>query len=250
MPTFKNGDVEIAYLDEGEGDPIVLVHGFASNKEVNWVMPGWTTTLKRDGRRVIALDNRGHGQSTKLYDPALYHTDIMAGDVAALIEHLKLPRADVMGYSLGSRISVVLAARRPDLVRGLIVGGAGIRLIDNAGLRDEIADSLEMPSLADVTDPMGKRFRAFAEQTRSDLKALAACLRGSRQAVRMEDVTSIRAPALVAVGAKDDIAGSPHELAALMPNGRGLDIPDRDHMVAVGDKVFKAEAIEFLHARP
>jgi pimeloyl-ACP methyl ester carboxylesterase len=250
MPTFKNGDVEIAYLDEGEGDPIVLVHGFASNKEVNWVMPGWTTTLKRDGRRVIALDNRGHGQSTKLYDPALYHTDIMAGDVAALIEHLKLPRADVMGYSLGSRISVVLAARRSDLVRGLIVGGAGIRLIDNAGLRDEIADSLELPSLADVTDPMGKRFRAFAEQTRSDLKALAACLRGSRQAVRMEDVTSIHAPALVAVGTKDDITGSPHELAALMPNGRGLDIPDRDHMVAVGDKVFKAEAIKFLHERP
>ena len=250
MPTFNNGDVEIAYLDEGEGDPIVLVHGFASNKEVNWVMPGWTTTLRRDGRRVIALDNRGHGQSTNLYDPADYHTDIMAGDVAALIEHLKLGRADLMGYSLGSRISAVLAARRPELVRSVILGGAGIRLIDNAGLSDEIAESLEAPSLADVTDPMGKRFRAFAEQTRSDLRALAACLRGSRQAVRMEDITSIRAPALVAVGTKDDITGSPHELAALMPNGRGLDIPDRDHMLAVGDKVFKKAAIEFLHERP
>jgi pimeloyl-ACP methyl ester carboxylesterase len=250
MPSFKNGAVEIAYLDEGEGDSIVLVHGFASNKEVNWVMPGWTTTLKRDGRRVIALDNRGHGQSAKLYDPAAYHTDIMAGDVAALIEHLKLGRADVMGYSLGSRISAVLAARRPELMRSVILGGAGIRLIDNAGLRDEIADSLEMPSLADVTDPMGKRFRAFAEQTRSDLKALAACLRGSRQPVRLEDIKSISVPVLVAVGTKDDIAGSPHELAALMPNGRGLDIPDRDHMVAVGDKVFKAEAIKFLHDRP
>jgi pimeloyl-ACP methyl ester carboxylesterase len=250
MPTFKNGAVEIAYLDEGEGDPIVLVHGFASNKEVNWVMPGWTTTLRRDGRRVIALDNRGHGQSSKLYEDAAYHTDIMAGDVAALIEHLKLGRADVMGYSLGSRICAVLTARRPELIRSVILGGAGIRLIDNAGLRDEIADSLEMPSLADVTDPMGKRFRAFAEQTRSDLKALAACLRGSRQPVRLEDIESISAPALVAVGTKDDIAGSPHELAALMPNGRGLDIPDRDHMVAVGDKVFKTEAIKFLQERP
>jgi len=250
MPTFRNGDVEIAYLDEGEGDPIVLVHGFASNKEVNWVMPGWTTTLRRDGRRVIALDNRGHGQSSKLYDPALYHTDIMAGDVAALIEHLHLPRADLMGYSLGSRISAVLTARRPELVRSVILGGAGIRLIDSAGLSDEIAESLEMPSLADVTDPMGKRFRAFAEQTRSDLRALAACLRGARQPVRMEDIQNIRAPALVAVGTKDDITGSPHELAALMPNGRGLDIPDRDHMVAVGDKVFKKAAIEFLQNRP
>jgi pimeloyl-ACP methyl ester carboxylesterase len=250
MPTFRNGDVEIAYLDEGEGDPIVLVHGFASTKEVNWVMPGWTSTLRRDGRRVIALDNRGHGQSTKLYDPAAYHTDIMAGDVAALIGHLKLPRADLMGYSLGSRICAVLAARRPELARSVILGGAGIRLIDNAGLRDEIADSLEAPSLAVVTDPLGKRFRAFAEQTRSDLKAVAACLRGSRQRVRMEDVKAIRAPALVAVGTKDDITGSPHELAALMPNARAIDIPDRDHMVAVGDKVFKAEAIKFLQERP
>jgi pimeloyl-ACP methyl ester carboxylesterase len=199
---------------------------------------------------VIALDNRGHGQSTKLYDPATYHTDIMAGDVAALIGHLKLPRADLMGYSLGSRICAVLAARRPELARSVILGGAGIRLIDNAGLRDEIADSLEAPSLDVVADPMGKRFRAFAEQTRSDLKALAACLRGSRQAVRMEDITSIQAPALVAVGTKDDITGSPHELAALMPNGRAIDIPDRDHMVAVGDKVFKKAALEFLHERP
>jgi len=250
MPTFKNGPVEVAYLDEGEGDPIVLVHGFASNKEVNWVMPAWTTVLRRDGRRVIALDNRGHGQSTKLYDPAAYHTGIMAGDVAALIEHLKLPRADLMGYSLGSRICAVLAAHRPELARSVIFGGAGIRLIDNAGLRDEIADSLEAPSLDDVTDPMGRRFRAFAEQTRSDLKALAACLRGSRQPVRLEDIKAIHAPALVAVGTKDDITGSPHELAALMPNARAIDIPDLDHMLAVGDKVFKNAALEFLRQRP
>ena len=250
MPTFKNGDVEIAYLDEGEGDPVVLVHGFASSKEVNWVMPGWTAALRRDGRRVIALDNRGHGQSAKLYEPAAYHTDLMAGDVAALIEHLGLPRADLMGYSLGSRICAVLAARRPELVRSVILGGAGIRLIESAGLSDEIAQSLEAPSLEEVTDPMGKRFRAFAEQTRSDLKALAACLRGSRQKLRVEEVRSIRAPALVAVGTKDDITGSPHELAALMPNARSLDIPDRDHMLAVGDKVFKNAALEFLHQRP
>src|SRR5256885_4998616 len=113
MPTFKNGAVEIAYLDEGEGDPIVLVHGFASTKEVNWVMPGWTTTLRRDGRRVIALDNRGHGQSTKLYDPAAYHTDIMAGDVAAFVPHVKLPRAALVGYFLGSRLLPGAAGRPP-----------------------------------------------------------------------------------------------------------------------------------------
>src|ERR1700755_2632640 len=125
MPSFHNGSVEIAYLDQGEGDPIVLVHGFASNKEANWVQPGWFSTLTRDNRRVIALDNRGHGQSTKLYDDADYHTDLMAGDVAALIAHLGLERADVMGYSLGARIAAVLAARHPERVRALILGGAG-----------------------------------------------------------------------------------------------------------------------------
>jgi pimeloyl-ACP methyl ester carboxylesterase len=66
MASFKNGDVEIAYLDEGEGKPVVLVHGFASTKEVNWVATGWVTTLNRAGRRGVALDNRGHGASSKL----------------------------------------------------------------------------------------------------------------------------------------------------------------------------------------
>ena len=249
MPSFTHDGVEIVYLDEGAGDPIVLVHGFASNKEVNWVQPGWVSTLMRDNRRVIALDNRGHGESTKLYDPADYHTDLMAGDAAALIAHLGLERADVMGYSLGARICAVLAARHPGCVRSLILGGVGIKLIEVAGLHHDVARSLELPSISDVTDPMGKAFRLFAEQTKSDLRALAACLRGSRQALKREDLAAVPARTLVAAGTKDDIAGSPHELAAIFPNGRGLDITGRDHMVAVGDRIFKAGVLEFLKER-
>ena len=249
MPSFKHGDVEIAYLDTGAGDPIVLVHGFASNKEVNWVQPGWLSTLTRDNRRVIALDNRGHGQSTKLYDPADYHTDMMAADVAALIAHLGLERADVMGYSLGARISAVLAARHPERVRALILGGVGIKLVEVAGLSGDIAGALEAPSIDDVTDPTGKAFRLFAEQTRSDLKALAACLRGSRQAIKIDEIKQIRAPTLVAAGTRDDIAGSPHELAALFAGGHALEITGRDHMVAVGDRLFKAAALALLKER-
>src|SRR5260370_758454 len=109
MPSFHNGAIEIAYLDEGEGDPIVLVHGFASTKNVNWVYPTWVSELKKNGRRVIALDNRGHGDSAKLYDAAQYDIAIMAGDVIALMDHLRIARPDIMGYSLGWPLTAVLA---------------------------------------------------------------------------------------------------------------------------------------------
>jgi pimeloyl-ACP methyl ester carboxylesterase len=250
MPRFAHDGVEIAFLDEGEGEPIVLVHGFASNKEVNWVGPGWVTALTRAGRRVIALDNRGHGASGKIYDPAAHHSAVMAEDVRALIDHLGLPTADVMGYSMGARITAFLALSHPSRVRSAVLGGLGIRLVEGVGLPDTIAEALEAPSLADVVDPTAYMFRAFAEQTRSDLRALAACLRGSRQTFSRADVGRIAVPVLVAVGTTDQIAGSPEELAALIPGARALAIPDRDHMLAVGDRAFKAAVATFLSERP
>src|SRR6266852_6552373 len=124
--TFRSGDAEIAYLDAGAGEPLVLVHGFASNKETNWVVPGWIATLTRAGRRAIALDNRGHGASTKLYDPALYHSTLMADDIRALLDHLGLARADIMGYSMGARNTAFRALNHGDRVRSAILGGLGI----------------------------------------------------------------------------------------------------------------------------
>ncbi|HEY8274500.1 MAG TPA: alpha/beta hydrolase [Pseudolabrys sp.] len=249
MPSFKNGDVEIAYLDEGEGEPIVLVHGFASTKEVNWVQPGWVSTLNRAGRRTVALDNRGHGASSKLYDPAAYHSAAMADDVRALLDHLKIERADIMGYSMGARITAFLAVKHAYRVRSAILGGLGIHLVEGIGLPESIAEALEADSLADINDPTGQAFRAFAEQTKSDLRALAACIRGSRQTLTREEVAAIRAPVLVAVGTRDLVAGSAQALAALIPGARALDIPNRDHMLAVGDKVYKEGVVDFLNQR-
>jgi pimeloyl-ACP methyl ester carboxylesterase len=246
MPFFHHDNVEIAYLDEGRGEPILLVHGFASTKEVNWEAPGWIATLTAAGRRAIALDNRGHGASAKLYNPADYHSRMMAEDVRALIDHLGLGRVDVMGYSMGARIAAFLALEYPELVRTVVLGGLGIRLVDGVGLPESIADALEAPSLEQVSDPQGRQFRAFADQTKSDRRALAACIRGSRQTLTREEIAALRMPVLVAVGGKDTVAGSAEELAALLPNGRALSIPNRDHMLAVGDKVFKAGVLEFL----
>ncbi len=250
MPRFTHDGVEIAFLNEGDGEPIILVHGFASTKEVNWVFPGWVATLTRAGRRVVALDNRGHGESTKLYDPAAYHSAIMAEDVRALLDHLGLGRADVMGYSMGARITAFLALAHPERVRSAVLGGLGIRLVDGVGLSETVAQALEAPNLADVSDPAGYMFRAFAEQTHSDLRALAACMRGSRQTLNPSEVGRIAVPVLVAVGSKDPVAGSPEQLAALIPGARALIIPGRDHMLAVGDRTFKSGVLEFLAQQP
>jgi pimeloyl-ACP methyl ester carboxylesterase len=246
MRSFAEDGIELAYIDEGEGQPVLLVHGFGSTHRVNWVDTGWVTTLNRAGYRVVAFDNRGHGASTKLYDPADYHTGLMAQDAARLLSHLGIRRAAVMGYSMGARIAAFLALARPDLVSAVVLGGLGIHLVDGVGLPTTIADAMEAESLADIEDPMGLMFRAFAEQTKADRRALAACIRGSRQTLSREEVARIGQPALVAVGTRDRIAGSARELAALLPSGMALDIPDRDHNPAVGDKRFKEAVTTFL----
>ena len=251
MPSFHNGDVEIAYLDEGEGDPIVLVHGFASSKNVNWVYPAWVSELKKNGRRVIALDNRGHGDSSKLYDSEEYYIGTMAGDVTALMDHLNIERADIMGYSLGGRMTAYLAQSRPQRLRSAILGGIGMGLIEGGGPGENVAEALEAPSLEDVTDPVGRTFRAFADQTRSDRRALAACLRGSRRLM-----TQGRSRQHHRAGADRGRHGGRNRrlgrrrLERSSRASQVLDIPNRDHMRAVGDKVYKTGVLEFLSHRP
>ncbi len=249
MPSFQHDGLAFAFLDEGEGEPILLIHGFGSTKEVNWVGPGWVSTLARAGRRVIALDNRGHGASAKLYDKAQYDPDIMARDALALLDHLGIARADLMGYSMGGRIGACLAVQAPERLRTLVLGGIGLHLVEGASLPDSIADALLADSLDAVTDPIGRTFRQFAEQTGSDRRALAACILGSRRKLPREDVAGIHVPTLIGVGTRDTVAGSAQALADIMPDARVVDIPGRDHMVAVGDKVFKAAVLAFLDAQ-
>ena len=250
MPSFDSDGVEISYIDEGKGEPILLIHGFASNLLTNWVDPGWVRLLVQTGRRVIAYDNRGHGKSEKLYDPEAYGAPTMAEDARRLLDHLAIEKADVMGYSMGSRISAFLVLAHPARVRSAILGGLGINMVRGVVGSGPIAKALEAPSIDDVTNETARSFRAFAEQTKSDLKALAACIRGPREKITPERLATIAVPTLIAVGSNDVIAGSGPELASLIPGAQFLDIPGRDHMRAVGDAAFKQGVLDFLTRRP
>jgi pimeloyl-ACP methyl ester carboxylesterase len=248
---FSSDGVRIAFIDVApeapdRGEPILLIHGFASNHRVNWVDPRWVETLSKAGRRVVAFDNRGHGDSEKLYEPRDYHSATMARDAANLLNRLNIRRADAMGYSMGARIASFLALAEPERVRALILGGLGDRLVQGAGPLLSVAEAMEAPSLESLSDPTQRMFRAFAERTQSDLAALAACIHGSRQTLSEAEVASIACPALVAVGPRDQAAGDPLRLAAMFPRGQALAIPGRDHNPAVGDKVFKAGVLAFL----
>ncbi|MBX2805169.1 MAG: alpha/beta hydrolase, partial [Hyphomicrobiales bacterium] len=229
---------------------VLLIHGFASNSTVNWRNTNWIRTLTNAGFRVIALDNRGHGQSEKLYDPELYPAPIMAEDARRLLDHLQIERADMVGFSMGARISAFLTINHPQRVRCVTFGGMGINLVNGIGGSDEIAAALEAPNGEDILDADIRSYRVFAEQTNGDLRALAACIRSSREKIHAEQLAQIKCPALVAVGTEDHVAGSGQALADLIPGAEHLVIPGRDHMKSVGDLAHKKGVADFLSRRP
>ena len=250
MPVVSSDGVDIHFLDEGEGQPVLLIHGFASNAVVNWVDTGWVRHLNRSGFRAIAMDNRGHGLSTKLYTPQDYGTPRMAEDARRVLDHLGIGRADVMGYSMGARITAFLAIQHPQYVRSAIFGGLGVNMVRPMAGTGPIATALEAPSIDDVTNPTARTFRAFADSTKSDLKALAACIRGARDPLSADDLKHLQCPVLVAVGSLDVIGGSAPDLAALIPGAQSVVMEGRDHMKAVGDRTYKDAVTDFLNARP
>jgi pimeloyl-ACP methyl ester carboxylesterase len=247
---FDSDGVRLAYEEAGEGPPILLIHGFASNARVNWRDTSWFKALSDAGRRVIAIDNRGHGESEKLYDPALYSAAIMAEDARRLLDYLRIERVDAMGYSMGARIATLLAIAHPSRVRRAVLAGLAGNMLGGFGHRDAIVAALEAPTLADVAERGARSFRAFAEQTKSDLKALAACMRSRGPRIDSDMLAKVSCPTLVVAGEKDDLAGPVAPLVDAIAGARGLTLPGRNHMNAVGDKSFKRAVIAFLAEPP
>ncbi len=240
--------VRIAYESAGEGPAVLLIHGFASDRVQNWKGPGWYDTLTRAGYRVVALDCRGHGESDKPHDPAAYAHDLMARDAVAVMDAAGLERPAVMGYSMGGYLAMHLAVHHGARVQRLIVGGVGETYFSTAqDTRGRIVAALEAPDASHITDPVGRDFRAFAEQAGKDLKALAACMRGNRKLLSAAELARAVQPVLVVCGESDAITGRPGPLAAAFPNSRAVVVPRRDHMTTVGDKLYKQAVLEFLN---
>jgi len=249
MHTFSADGVRIAFIDQGAGEPVLLIHGFASSVRDNWIDPGWVALLTAAGFRVVAFDTRGHGESDKPHDQAAYGAPLMAEDARRLLDHLGIPRADVMGYSMGARITAFLALAHPERVRSAVFAGLGGNMVRPMAGTGPIAHALEAASIDDVTNATARTFRAFAEKTGSDLEALAACIRASRAPITREMIASLACPVLVVTGSEDVIGGSAEELAALIPGAEALSVPRRDHMRTVGDRVYKDGVLAFLRRR-
>lgn len=252
---LRNDGVRIAYEIAGEGEPVMLVHGFASDRVQNWRAPGWYQTLNGAGYQVIALDCRGHGESDKPHDPAMYGHATMADDVIAVMQDAGVGRALLMGYSMGGYISMSLLIKHPELFHKVVVAGVGASYLDlNAAKaavadperRSMIADALLVDDVSTIKNETARNFRLFADQPGKDRLALAACMRGSRDVFTREQLGGSQRPVLVVCGENDVLTGSPEPLAAVFADGRAVMVPKRDHMTTVGDKVYKQAVLEFL----
>ncbi len=251
MPSFRSDGLDIAYDDirpaAGESGVVVLVHGFATSRTENWRRLGWYGAFERKGFRTIGLDLRGHGDSGKPHDPAAYDRSKMAADVVALVDHLEVGRADLMGYSLGAHLAAAAALDQPQRFSNLILGGAGERWLTGAALsggKMTLAEAMRLDDPAAITDPILRGFRQFAELEGADRLALAACSEGGGgSGGRLMDLV---VPVLVVAGALDEIAGSPEALAAAIPGARAVSVPGCDHFSTIPHALFKAAVFDFL----
>jgi len=234
----------LAYHDEGSGPAVVLLHGFAADLQRNWVDTGVVAALVGAGRRVIATDARGHGASDHPHDPRDYDDDAMIRDVQSLFDHLGVASADLVGYSMGAMMAAGVAARDPR-VHALVLGGVGGRWSGAQHARDNlpIADGLVAEDATDVTDPVARAFRRFADGTGADRVALAACMRSTRG--ERIDLGAITVPTLVLAGDADTLVGSPEPLAGRIPGAR-FEVLHGDHLRAIYDPRFVAAIVEFL----
>jgi pimeloyl-ACP methyl ester carboxylesterase len=253
MATATLNGVPIAFDDitpaGGPERTILLLHGFASNRNEGWRRTGWYGALERRRMRVIALDQRGHGESLRSHDPGDYGRTKLAADALALLDHLGVGRADVFGYSMGTRTAMQVAIDAPDRVSNLILGGVGGKLFEPPApsrTGETIADAMRAADPESVREPFLKSFRQFADEQGEDREALAAFSQAQSPPLDRGALGRLPMPVLVVAGSGDEGAGDPEALARIFPNGKGVRLPGCDHFSAIPHASTKATVFDFL----
>jgi pimeloyl-ACP methyl ester carboxylesterase len=259
---FDSGGVRIRYIEQGQGEPVVLIHGFGGSLDAGWLDPGIIGALS-SRCRVVAFDMRGHGRSGKPHAPEAYGLP-MVHDVTHLLDHLKIERAHVAGYSLGGRVTMRLLAEQPERFRTAVVGGAG--WMDEQRLRewrtrmDELVQSLEQgkgvgPLIAALSPPgvvpAPERIETFNRLflARNDALALAAAARGAKSLPPPESrLRASKVPVLAMAGDLDPNQAEVDDLKRILPGIETAVIPGANHLTAIRHPEFLARLRGFLDA--
>jgi len=262
---FDSNGVQIRYVEQGAGEPVLLIHGYTRSIETNWIEPGIFQNLAKD-HRVIAFDLRGHGKSGKPYDPAAYGGE-MVTDALRLMDHLGLRRAHVVGYSLGAIITAKLLTTNPDRFLTATLGGqAGYRNwkpeYDQSALRNaaELEGDVPFRGLVVSMNPRDEpplseeqiRAKSVALAAVNDVKALAAYQRGGSRELNATDdeVAAIKVPVLAIMGSVDNVP-SVQQLQRLLPALKLVIIDGATHAgdrTAIRRPEFIAAIREFIDA--
>jgi pimeloyl-ACP methyl ester carboxylesterase len=256
--SFDSNGVKIRYLVEGKGEPVLLIHGYTINAEMNWKGPGIIKELAKD-YQVIALDNRGHGKSGKPHDPKKYGLE-MVEDAVRLLDHLKIKQAHIVGYSMGAIITAKLLTTHPDRFLTATLGGhSGIREGGDTSFYEQLAESLEQgkglaPLIVRLTPP-GKPKPTEAEiktinaiiLANNDPKALAAVARNFKElAVSWDKLEANKVPTLALIGEQDPLKKGVDELKGRMANLTLVVVKDADHRSAFARPEFVRALRGFL----
>ena len=236
---FDSQGVQIRYVDQGAGEPVVLLHGYTGRLE-GWSRAGIADVLLED-YRVIAMDARGHGESGKPHDPDAYGAE-MALDVIRLLDHLGLQRAHLVGYSMGARLTGYLLVHRPERLITATLGGSPPR---------QKWDADEEARAARFIEGVEQSGRHADPSDGQDYAALAAIpLSWSDQVVSPSALSATSVPTLAVVGTEDPRLPGVTELASLIPGMKLVLVEGADHGQTMGSPEFLRAVREFLASHP
>jgi pimeloyl-ACP methyl ester carboxylesterase len=223
-------------------DPaVLLVHGFATSADRTWRDNGWIDLLGDVGREVIAVDLLGHGQADKPHDPAAY-----AALETLVADQLPDEPVDAIGFSLGARTILTIAADQPDRFRRIVVTGVGANLFRNEP-RDLITNAIR--GEGDTDNPVAQYFAGLARQPGNDPEALLACMQSPRPKLDDGRLAKVACPVLVVIGDRD-FAGPGDPLVDALPDATLLTVTGLDHFATPKDFRVLDAALEFVGAAP